>query len=303
VDPARRLPDDTSGRTRQPDGSEAPAVPAVPRDASTVVLLREGDGREGGLGVYLLRRARAMAFAAGSCVFPGGGVDPRDADASIGWAGPSAQAWGDLLGTSGPLARALVCAAVRETFEESGVLLAGPATDTVVGDTTGAAWENDRRRLEAREVAFSEVLARRRLVLRTDLLVWWGSWITPVQEPRRYDTRFFLARLPEGQVTRDVSSESEEVLWLPVREVLDAVDAGRLTMLPPTYVTCLELLPFRTVDQALAAAAGRDRSTVEPSLVAGDDGTRLEVPSRIAALLRTRSRHTVAPRSQGETDR
>ena len=170
----------------------------VPRDASTVVLLRGGDGEPGGLEVYLLRRARAMAFAAGSCVFPGGGVDPRDADAAVGWAGPTAQEWGGLLGTTAEHARALVCAAVRETFEESGVLLAGPSATTVVADTTADAWEEDRQRLEARDVAFSEVLRRRGLVLRTDLLRWWGSWLTPAQEPRRYDTRFFLAELPEG---------------------------------------------------------------------------------------------------------
>jgi 8-oxo-dGTP pyrophosphatase MutT (NUDIX family) len=257
----------------------------VLRDASTVVLLREGDGRPGGLEVYLLRRVAGMAFAGGFCVFPGGGVDPRDDEAGIGWAGPSAQAWAELLSTSAAHARGLVCAAVRETFEEAGVLLAGPTPDTVVGDTTGDDWEDDRRRLEAREVAFSDVLRRRRLVLRTDLLRWWGSWITPESEPRRYDTRFFVARLPEGQVTRDVSTESDEVHWLPVRDAVDAVDTGRLTMLPPTYVTCLELHPFATADQALAAAADRDRSTIQPRLDA--DGHRLELPERTEALLRS----------------
>ncbi len=255
----------------------------VLRDASTVVLLRGGDGRPGGLEVYLLRRVRGMAFAGGFCVFPGGGVDLRDDEAGIGWAGPSAQDWADLLSTSADHARALVCAAVRETFEESGVLLAGPTPGTVVGDTTGDDWEVDRRRLEEREVAFSEVLRRRGLVIRTDLLRWWGSWVTPEQEPRRYDTRFFVAQLPPQQVTRDVSTESDEVHWLSVRDALDTVDTGRLTMLPPTYVTCLELWPFTAPAEALAAAADRDRSTVEPRLDA--DGTRLRLPARIEALL------------------
>ena len=287
MEPPRRLPDDLARRAQAYAGGDR--EPALPRDASTVVLLRDGDGREGGLEVYLLRRTRGMAFAAGSCVFPGGRVDARDADATIGWAGPVAEEWGDLLGITPEHARALVCAAVRETFEESGVLLAGPSPDTVVRDTTGAEWEVDRRRLEAGEVPFTEVVRRRGLVLRTDLLRWWGSWVTPVQEPRRYDTRFFVARLPDGQVTRDVSTESDQVLWSPVRDVLDAVDAGRLTMLPPTYVTCLELLPFRTPAEALAAAAHRDRSTVEPAVVRDVDGARLEVPPRVAALLRERA--------------
>ena len=292
MDPTRLLPGELARQAREYAGGSR--VPAVPRDASTVVLVREGDGRAGGVEVYLLRRAADMAFAAGFCVFPGGRVDPRDTDATIGWEGPTAEEWGDLLGTSAEHARALVCAAVRETFEESGVLLAGPTSDTVVEDTTGEGWERDRRRLETRDVAFTEVLERRGLVLRTDLLRWWGSWVTPVQEPRRYDTRFFLARLPAGQVTRDVTSESDEVVWLPVREALEAVDTGRLTMLPPTYVTCLELERFCTTDEALAAADARDRSTVEPELVVDAGGGRLELPPRVAALLRERAERRAA---------
>ena len=297
MDPTRQLPESLARQAQEfAAGSRAPAVP---RDASTVVLLREGDGSEGGLEVYLLRRVDAMAFAAGSCVFPGGGVDPRDADAAIGWAGPSALEWGDLLGTSAEHARALVCAAVRETFEESGVLLAGTSGDTVVEDTTGPDWEDDRRRLEAREVAFTEVLRRRGLVLRTDLLQWWGSWVTPVQEPRRYDTRFFVAQLPAGQVTRDVSTESDHVVWLPVRDAVAAVDAGRLRMLPPTYVTCLELHPFRTPEEVLAAAVRRDRSTVEPELRVEAGATRLVLPPRVAALLRDHAQRRGVARASG----
>src|SRR3712207_5599102 len=194
MNPTRRLPAHLVDNARAFAAGER--IPVEARDASTVVLLRDGDRREGGLEVYLLRRVAGMAFAGGFCVFPGGGVDPRDDEAAIGWAGPSAQEWAELLGTTAEHARGLVCAAVRETFEESGVLLAGPTSDTVVRDTTGHDWEQDRRRLEERDLAFSDVLRRRGLVLRTDLLRWWGSWVTPEQEPRRYDTRFFLARLP-----------------------------------------------------------------------------------------------------------
>src|SRR3954447_22612855 len=134
MDPAQRLPRELVEHARGFSDGTLQAVEARP--ASTVVLLRDGDGRPGGLEVYLLRRHVDMAFAAGMCVFPGGGVDPRDFDADIGWGGPSAAAWADLLGADEAFARALVCAAVRETFEESGVLLAGPTEDTVVSDTT-----------------------------------------------------------------------------------------------------------------------------------------------------------------------
>jgi 8-oxo-dGTP pyrophosphatase MutT (NUDIX family) len=282
MDPTRRLPDRLVAHARA--FAEAGHQPVVPRDASTVVLARAGDGAPGGLEVYLLRRHVDMAFAAGMCVFPGGGVDPRDFDADIGWVGPDPAQWAELLGTDEAFARALVCAAVRETFEESGVLLAGPTTDTVVSDTTGEDWETDRRRLEAREVSFTDFLARRGLKLRTDLLRLWGSWVTPVFEPRRFNARFFVAELPAGQVTRDVSTESDQVVWLPVRDAIRAVDEHEMLMLPPTYCTCLELYDFTHPAEMLAAAEGRELTVIEPEAQVGEDGAYLTIPDRLVRL-------------------
>jgi 8-oxo-dGTP pyrophosphatase MutT (NUDIX family) len=282
MDPSRRLPDDLVENARAfTDGTREPVEP---RHASTVVLLRDGDGQPGGLEVYLLRRHVDMAFAAGMCVFPGGGVDKRDFDADIGWVGPSPQEWAGLLGTDDAFARALVCAACRETFEESGVLLAGPTEESVVGDTTGDDWEEDRRALEAREVSFTSFLERRGLKLRTDLLRLWGSWVTPVFEPRRFDTRFFLAELPTGQVTRDVSTESDKVVWLPLREAIRAVDDHEMLMLPPTYCTILELYDFASPADALATASQRDLTPVEPAAVVDDEGAYLSIPDRLIRL-------------------
>jgi 8-oxo-dGTP pyrophosphatase MutT (NUDIX family) len=282
MDPTRRLPDRLAAHARA--FAEEAHEPVAPRDASTVVLARAGDGAPGGLEVYLLRRHVDMAFAAGMCVFPGGGVDKRDFDADIGWVGPDPARWAKLLGTDEAFARALVCAAVRETFEESGVLLAGPTTGTVVSDTTGEDWEADRRRLEAREVSFTDFLARRGLKLRTDLLRLWGSWVTPVFEPRRFNARFFVAELPAGQVTRDVSTESDQVVWLPVRDAIRAVDAHEMLMLPPTYCTCLELYDFTHPEQMLAAAEGRELTVIEPEAQVGEDGAYLSIPDRLVLL-------------------
>ena len=282
MDPTRRLPEEFTRHVQA--FVDSGQDPVEPRDASTVVLLRGGDGRQGGLEVYLLRRVDQMAFAGGFCVFPGGGVDPRDFDQEVAWAGPDAEEWARLLDTSASHARALVCAAVRETFEESGVLLAGPTPTSVVADTTGDDWEADRRALEARELSLTDFLRGRELVVRSDLLRWWGSWITPVFEPRRYDTRFFVAALPEGQVTRDVSSESDKVLWMPVRDVIRDVDEGRIAMLPPTYATCLELYRPLTVEDALASADVKDRSPILPEMQLDDDGGYLELPARLVAL-------------------
>ena len=184
-----------------------------PRDAATVVLLRDGaTGPE----VYLLRRRSTMAFAAGMHVFPGGAVDPRDRDGGARWVGPSPAAWAEAFTCEPGLAGALVCAAVRETFEESGVLLAAHEDGTPVTDTTGEDWERDRLALIDGELALSDFLARRSLVVRADLLRPWAHWITPEWQTRRFDTRFFLAALPAGQRTRDVGGEADRVTWLPV---------------------------------------------------------------------------------------
>src|SRR5438270_3314005 len=135
-----RLPEAAVAHVRALASGEV--TPAQPRHASTVVLLRD---RPDGMQAYLLRRTRTMAFAAGMYVFPGGSVDPRDETlATDAWAGPPPAAWAGLLSADEALTKALVCAAVRETFEESGVLLAGAGPDHVVADTTGEECESDR---------------------------------------------------------------------------------------------------------------------------------------------------------------
>lgn len=253
--------------------------PATPKSAATVVMLRHGDS---GLEVYMLRRHLGMAFAAGMYAFPGGSVDRRDFDSAVAWAGPTPQQWGRWLNCEAAEARALVCAAVRETFEESGVLLAGRSPDSVVADTTGADWEADRSALVDRSLGFADFLKRRRLVLRSDLLRAWAHWITPEFEPRRYDTRFFLAALPAGQLTRDVSGEADHVTWIKPGEATAAVDQGTMTMLPPTYITLQEMAAFRSVDEALAAAEGREITTVTPVVQVIDGEGFLSWPYDVA---------------------
>ncbi|MGH9251131.1 MAG: NUDIX hydrolase, partial [Acidimicrobiales bacterium] len=185
-------------------------TPVDPRPASSVLLLRDCDAA---LQVYVLRRRTSMAFAGGMHAFPGGAVDPRDGDdQGLGWLGRPPSWWADRLATSEPAARGFLCAAVRETFEESGVLL-------VTGDDgapvvpAGPDWEVDRRALVERRFALSDLLDRRGLAVRSDVLAPWAHWVTPRFEARRYDTWFFLAALPEGQQARDVSGEADRVAW------------------------------------------------------------------------------------------
>ena len=264
---ARRLPKDFVAHARALATGQL--TPAEPRHASTVVLLR--DGRDG-MQAYLLRRTQTMAFAAGMYVFPGGSVDPRDETLSDeAWAGPPPAAWAQLLSADEALTKALVCAAVRETFEESGVLLAGAGPDDVVADTTGDDWEADRAALVDRSLSFAAMLDRRGLVLRADLLRPWAHWITPEIEPKRYDTRFFVAALPTGQRTRDVGGEADRVAWVRPSDALAAAQSGEMGMLPPTAFTLSEIAAYDDVDAVLAAGTARDVKPVLPKVVVDDD--------------------------------
>jgi 8-oxo-dGTP pyrophosphatase MutT (NUDIX family) len=233
--------------------------PATPRRAATVMLLRDSVA---GPAVHMLRRRASMAFAGGAYAYPGGGVDPRDDDHHVRWAGPSRAAWAARLGVDEPGAQAIVCAAVRETYEEAGVLLAGPTPTSVVGDTTGDDWEADREALVARAFSFAEFLDRRDLVLRSDLLGAWARWITPEFEPRRYDTFFFVAALPEGQRTRNASTEADRTVWIAPGEATAGYDKGDLLMMPPTIATLRQLSPYGSAADALASAPERDLTPV-----------------------------------------
>jgi 8-oxo-dGTP pyrophosphatase MutT (NUDIX family) len=257
-------------------GTGTEGTGAVPvRDAATVVLLRDSDR---GPEAFLLRRVRGMAFAAGMTVFPGGAVDPRDADAAVGWVGPPVAEWTGPFDADEALARALLCAAVRETFEESGVLLAGPSGGEVPA-TDGPDWEADRVGLERRDFSLAELLARRRLLLRADLLRPWAHWITPPQESvrRRYDTRFFVAALPAGQQTRGVTSEADVVEWVRPADALDQLHRGERPMMPPTIVTLEEIADYGSVADVLAA--DRSPARIEPTVSSVDGRPAVTLPN------------------------
>jgi 8-oxo-dGTP pyrophosphatase MutT (NUDIX family) len=246
---------------------EIPNPPVEPRDASTVILLRDGST---GPEVFLQRRVLGMAFAAGMTVFPGGGVDPRDAQPTVRWSGPHPHWWAQRFQCTPELARALVCAAVRETFEESGVLLAGPTEQTVVSDT--AEFSAARSALVSRELSLAEFLRDRDLVLRADLLRPWSNWVTPEVEPRRYDARFFLAALPTGQRADGVTTEAAATYWRTPTEALEDWKRGESGLLPPTWVSLTELAEYDSV--ASAVAAERELDKITPRIVRDQNATR-----------------------------
>jgi 8-oxo-dGTP pyrophosphatase MutT (NUDIX family) len=260
--------------------------PAPVRPAATVVLLRPADG--GGFQVYVLKRAATMVFG-GLYAFPGGGVDPSDRPETI------RHDWADRLGIPDDQARAVVGAAARELFEEAGVLLAGPLAEPdrtvsdgslaglvthgaaapgdderVVGDVSAEDWEADRAAVQARELTLTELLSRRGLRLRDDLLLPWARWITPEFEPRRFDTWFFVALLPDEQTARDVSGESDGAMWI------SPAASGELTMLPPTRTTLKAISAYGEIAEVVAAATRRDAATpVMPRVEITEDGNAL----------------------------
>lgn len=233
-----------------------PEVVSAPlRDAATVVLVR--DAAEG-IEVFLQRRVKQMAFAGGMTVFPGGGVDKRDADADLAWTGPDAAWWATQFASDAETAQALVCAAVRETFEECGVLLATDA-DGAFADPEGLA--DDRQRLVEKSLSFAQFLTSRGLTLRADLLRPLAHWITPVNEKRRYDTRFFLAAMPDGQHADAETTEAEVARWVNARVAIDSWAAGKHFLMPPTWSQLNYVSGFSTIEELLDA----DR-VIEPIL-------------------------------------
>jgi 8-oxo-dGTP pyrophosphatase MutT (NUDIX family) len=263
------------------DVLEGRRAPAAPRDAATVMLLRPPRDSgpagmpAGGLEVYMLRRKATMAFAPGAFVFPGGSVDTRDAEQQVAWAGPDPAEWGQVLDAPQELARALVCAAVRETFEESGVLLAGPGADSAVADTTGEDWEGDRKALLDRSLSLAGLLRQRGLVLRSDMLRPWSRWITPAVEERRYDTRFFAAALPSQQRTRDVGGEADEVTWVRPAHAIAMARRKEIMLMPPTAVTLAELAACSGV---AAAVHPRQVRPLQPDVIVADGTVWLTIP-------------------------
>lgn len=249
-------------------------APAVPKHASTVLFVRDGTD---GLEVYLVRRVKGMPFAGGMTAYPGGSVDPRDMDAHFKWVGPEPAEWAKSFTCDDETARALVAAAVRETFEEAGVLLATEPDGDLV-DVSGEEWETERLALIDHSQSFADLLERRGLSLRADLLRPWAHWITPEREPRRFDTRFFLTSLPEGIAPRNVGGEADHAEWVKPGVAVEEGHSGARPMLPPTIQTLEDLSRFSTVQEAMDGAPPRPITPIEPKIINEGDVEYVELP-------------------------
>jgi 8-oxo-dGTP pyrophosphatase MutT (NUDIX family) len=247
---------------------------ATARPAATIMLLRDGPA---GVEVFMVVRHHALDFAAGALVFPGGRVE--DADHVI--------AAGDCPNPDGLSTRELAfrIAAIRETFEECGVLLArtqgaapGEADRLIDAATLKRLEDQHRAALNAGSIGFDAVLGSEGLVPAPDLLVHFAHWITPSQQPKRYDTHFFLAEAPAEHLAVHDGQEAVESLWITPRQALTDTEAGRFKLVFATAKNLEKLGRSGSVREALAAARAAMVVTVQPK------GTKLEGTRRLMRI-------------------
>lgn len=262
--PEDRLPPGYTDTVEDP-----PASPVEARPAATVVLLR--DTQAGSMEVLLMRRHRRSGFVPGAWVFPGGRVDP--ADAAVGLherirglpdpARPEPAFW---------------AAALRELFEETGVLMAREADGAWSPDAAGSApHESLRQRLMEDELGLLDVVERLGVGPDARRMVHIAHWVTPVVERRRYDTHFFAAALPNGRTEMVDRREMTEAAWLEPAAALERFEAGTLPMVFPTVKTLEALAPFQTTDAVLDAFRERSVQRVLPRLVRTERGVAIVV--------------------------
>ncbi len=262
-------------------------VPAV--DSSTILLVRDRPASSGGQGdveVLLLERHLDSDFAGGALVFPGGKV--ADADRALPanrWRGQPLARWREPLGVADDAdALGLLVAAVRETFEEVGILLAEreDGTSVTARDLASSSFRGARELLASRggEDDWLPWLEREALVLDLDVLALWSWWVTPVGQHKRFDTRFFIAAAPVGQIAEQDAVEATGVTWSRPDEALAAQERGEVTIIFPTRHNLRALAGHATAADAIAAArAGQvDQRRILPRVVRVDGRPMVQHP-------------------------
>lgn len=227
----------------------------VIRDAATVLVVR--DRRAGGPEVLMLRRTNKAAFAAGAMVFPGGAVDPED----LGIARSSRVVGRDLPAEE----LSFWVAALRETFEEAGLLVGHTDVDS---EALGSL----RRDLLTRRIDFAACLEAADATLDCSHIAYLSRWVTPKGETRRFDTRFFVVSAPEGQVAAHDTAETIADEWVEPAAALDRARAGEIFLLPPTIASLTWLAEHDTAETALAAGLAKAVEVERPELVSREDG-------------------------------
>ena len=248
----------------------------VPRPASTILLLRDGAG-EGGkseIEVFMMVRHYEIDFNSGALVFPGGSVDNGDQDI-IGK--PELYSGAEGLDAA---ALSFRIAAIRETFEESGILLARPRGSKALVDArrAGEIEAASRAALCEGKTTFLKVLTDNGMLLALDELVPYAHWITPVGMPKRFDTWFFLAAAPPEQAGAHDGKESTDSIWVSPREALAGGESGRFKLPFPTTRNLIKLGKHKSVKAALDDSKGKPVVTVMPLMTKLNGGRQLRIP-------------------------
>lgn len=259
-----------------------PDEPVTPRQAATVVLIRDGAAPGRPPEILLVRRVRSSTFVPGAWVFPGGRVDEADrADAALGRWHPSGAGvdLADRLGVRLDEATGFLNAALRECLEETGIgagliRLGSAAADRELPAT---ARSTVRQRLLRDELDWARTLDALEAHVDVTRIAYIGHWVTPIQEPRRYDTRFFLAAVSRRMELDLAEHEMNAATWLPAADALRLHDRGELPMVFPTIRTIESLRDLRSVGGALAHFAEGRIPRILPRLIAEEDGVRMVI--------------------------
>src|SRR6516225_7839866 len=246
----------------------------TPRPASTILLLRDSKAAKE-IEVFMMVRHYEIDFNSGALVFPGGSVEKNDME--IIERSELYSGGGDGLDAA---ALSFRIAAIRETFEESGILLARPKGSTALVDVQRASEIEARHRVALNEhkTTFLEVLADNDLWLALDELVPYAHWITPEGMPKRFDTWFFLAAAPPDQLGAHDGRESTDSIWLSAREAVEGGESGRFKLPFPTTRNLIRLAKQGTVSAALDHAKGMSIVTVMPVMTKTESGRQLRIP-------------------------
>jgi 8-oxo-dGTP pyrophosphatase MutT (NUDIX family) len=246
-----------------------------PRPASTILLLRDSAATTGEIEVFMMVRHYEIDFNSGALVFPGGSVDNGDQEII---ARPELYSGGE--GLDGA-ALSFRIAAIRETFEESGILLARRRGSNALVDARKASETEaaSRAALGEGKTTFLNVLAEHGLLLALDELVPYAHWITPEGMPKRFDTWFFLAAAPPEQVGAHDGKESTDSIWLSPREALEGGESGRFKLPFPTTRNLIKLGKQNSVSAALDDSRGRSIVTVMPVMTKVNGGRQLRIPA------------------------
>lgn len=223
--------------------------------------------------MLLVRRHDQIAFMGGAHVFPGGRVEALDhAGAGLSCAGMDA-ASARMPDVPSADAAAFHVAAIRELFEEAGVLLARDDAGRIIGIHDGARQRFDayRRDLAAHRVILPDILREERLELACDVLEYFAHWVTPAFETRRFDTRFFVATAPDAQDASHDNGELTHSVWMQPADAIDACRRGDIALPPPTWTTLRWLGEFESVESAIAWARSKPVPRVEPGFVQRGD--------------------------------